>query len=353
MANQKSNERPAVKNSGIIRKKKKIKSKRKKTTIIVIVCVVIAFVIALIGLLVYLANLLNPNYNNVDIDNSNNNGKTVFYNGHEYRLNENIIACPFIGYDRNDIGSAPNGANGQADSIFVLCIDKETGKTSVIGVPRDAYIDVSKFVGSSYKGVERMQACMAFSYGTDATSGAEHTTDMLSQLFYGMPMDYYVAMSLDGVEALVNELGGITLVAKSTIPGTDIVKGQETTLFGSKTLKYVRYRDIYTDKSALERQQRDIDFLQHFINEVMRQAKNQVGFLLDLYNVAKDCIVSNVGLDTVSALALKYMSASNPSINFTTLKVGDVQVIDGYEVNYLDKTNLYETTLNVFYNKVS
>lgn len=50
-------------------------------------------------------------------------------------------------------------------------------------------------------------------------------------------------MNMQGIVELNDAIGGVSLVPVQTVPGTGIVKGESTFLYGNNALKYVQWRD--------------------------------------------------------------------------------------------------------------
>lgn len=158
-----------------MRKKKRRNLKRKKRIrIALIVLGIILFLILAIGGSIFFAiqsgkAALHQDATDIQVSeeaDSSDAGNTVYYNGHTYQRNKNIVSLCVMGYDRDaDTGTGQAGQAGQADAIMVLALDMETGKTTCIGIPRDSMVEVDKYAGDSYLGQETMQICLAFGYG--------------------------------------------------------------------------------------------------------------------------------------------------------------------------------------------
>ena len=92
-------------------------------------------------------------------------GKTVSYDGHTYALNENMVSLVFIGFDRSSSAEAGEPA-GQSDSVILIAFDTLSGKITAISVPRDSMIAASEFAEGTFPSdQEAIQLCLIFSYG--------------------------------------------------------------------------------------------------------------------------------------------------------------------------------------------
>ena len=197
----------------LIRKKHRRHTKRKRALrIFAVVAVVLVLVIGGTAFAAWRAvkageDALHQTADAQDIQTADDSvtydeGRTVKYNGHTYKLNENMVSVVVMGYDRTATDEV-NGQNGQADAVMVLALDTQTGKATAIGVPRDSMVDISKVVGGSYAGQDKMQLCLAFGYGDGAEGSAENVTTAVSRLLYNMPMSYYLVSARSTMPSVV------------------------------------------------------------------------------------------------------------------------------------------------------
>ena len=261
-----------------------------------------------------------------------------------------MVSVVVMGYDRTATDEV-NGQNGQADAVMVMALDTSTGKVTAIGIPRDSMVDVSKSVGGAYAGQGKMQLCLAFGYGDGAEGSCENVTTAVSRVLYNMPVNYYFSLDMDGVGALADAIGGVSLTPTQSIPNTNIVEGEPIVLFGSNALKYVQWRDTSVLTSSLDRQTRQSQFVETFCKQALSSAQGNVGTLVNLYTTASNYAVTNLGLNEFSYLASSVLATGITSVDMTTLQ-GTMQQGDKFAEFYLDKTNVYETVLNVYYHEV-
>ena len=278
-------------------------------------------------------------------------GKTVEYNGKLYGLNENMASIAIIGYDRRSEQVVPGKNVGQADAVMVLAANLDTGQVTAIGIPRDSMVEVGEFMGSEFTGMSTMQLCLSFAYGDGGETSSQYTTAAISRVLYNMPVNNYISLDMDSVGELANAVGGVPLTPLQTIPGTNIVEGQSTVLFGSNALKYIQWRDTSVLNSSLDRQARQSQFVQAFCKQALGQAQGNVGTLVSLFNVARANGVTNLGVDDFTYLASTVLNTGITGVDVTTLQ-GEMQQGKKFAEFYLDKTNVYETVLKVYYHEI-
>lgn len=148
---------------------------------------------------------------------------------------------------RNDIG--------RSNVTCVLTIDTVTKNVSMLWVPRDSRVKIS---GNGWNKIGH-----AYSYG-----GHQLSEQTVSDLL-GIPIDYYVAVNMDGFKKVIDALGGVDInVAKRMYYYDPYDEGEVDNnglidlkpgmqhMDGNTALQYVRFRhDEMGDIGRIERQQ--------------------------------------------------------------------------------------------------
>ncbi len=336
---------------------------------LIVVAVLLAIVLILVAVFAILyykgrASLLNrdslvitPPESIVDI--IEDEGKTVVYKGETYRFNENAVSLLFMGIDKQGIDSDTTyGNNGQADSLFLAVIDTKTGKTNIIPISRESMVDVNRYtVNGTYAGVEKTQLCLAYAYANNAKDGCENVIRSVGRILYGMPIDGYVAIDMDGVITLNRAVGGVKVTVPEDLtvyprPGVNepqyLKKGQVLRLDDSNVYGYVRARGKDTDANN-RRIQRQKQFLTGFIQLATQQIKADVTTIEKLYHAAEPYTVSSLDLSEITFLATTYVNSSG-SIEYLTVQ-GETVMGEKHVEFYPDDTSLYEAILSAFYTK--
>ena len=277
-------------------------------------------------------------------------GKTVSYKGHRYVLNENIVSLVFIGFDR----SAPSEGGepaGQADSIIVMAFDTQSGKITAISVPRDSMVDVSEFASGSFPDKDAIQLCLTFSYGDGGTTSCENTVTAVSRILYNIPITYYFALNESGIAVLNDAIGGVSITPLQTVPNTNIVEGEKTVLFGYHAYRYVQWRDTSELNSSIDRQARQMQYIETFASQALQISEGSAGTLLDLFNITSSYSITNMGVNEFSYLASVALANNVTSLDMVTLS-GEMVQGEVYAEYYLDRDAVYKTILDVFYRRI-
>ena len=277
---------------------------------------------------------------------------TITYKGQKYAPNEKMISVAFIGFDNAETG----GTVGQADTVIVLTLNLETGAVKAISIPRDTMVGVDEYVGDAYIGQQTMQLCLAYSYGDGSWTSSEHVTSLASRILYDIPISYFFTLNLEGIGPINDAMGGVTLTPLQTIPNTEVYEGVETTLYGDDALRYVRWRDSANPEaettSSLDRQNRQLQYLQAFASRVMQYAASDPAALVNLYNTAVQYAWTNLGVDEFTYLATQVLQTGLSSLTMTSLP-GEMVMGSQYAEFYLDRDGVRQTVIDTFYHPVS
>ena len=125
----------------------------------------------------------------------------------------------------------PDNMSGRSDTLMLLTINPNTEKTSIVSIPRDTYTEI---VGHGT--MDKINHAYAF-------GGTSMTVNSVQKLF-DIPVDYYVSVNMEGMQQIVDAVGGIDVVPPLTFSQGEytFVEGQTTHMDGPKALAYSRMR---------------------------------------------------------------------------------------------------------------
>ena len=157
-----------------------------------------------------------------------------------------------IKYQKKDVGylHLVNSFEGLSDSMLLLRFDPQKDKVSVLSIPRDTRVYLDGY------GVRKINH--ANKYGGPALAAAA-----ASDLLEGINIDRYVRVNVQGVEKLIDTLGGVTVNVPKDMKYNDfsqhlyidLKKGIQH-LDGDKAMQFLRFRyDGLGDISRVQRQQ--------------------------------------------------------------------------------------------------
>lgn len=216
---------------------------------------------------------------------------------------------------------------GRTDSLMVATFNKESRQVTLVSIPRDAYVDIVTTDGEFKDKINH-----AYAYG-----GIDTTIATVENLF-DIPIDYYATINFDGIEDLVDAVGGVEVDVLIPISGratgnVELEPGVQT-LNGKEALAYARMRkdDPEGDVGRAKRQQQ---VLEAIINEAT--TINSFAKLNRIMNAVGNNIRTNMTL--AEASQLQPYTKSLRSFNQETLKGGDL-TIGGVYYYEIDETDL-------------
>lgn len=294
----------------------------------------------------------------VDAKIANENTGDVIYKGKKYCYNDKVTSILCMGVDQealNTSGSVGAGDSGQADSLFLLVIDTQTGKTSMISISRDSMVDVNVYSNTgSYLNTEKLQLCLAYTYGDGRKMSCENTVRSVSRLLYGIPINSYAAIDLSAIPVLNDAVGGVevTILEDLTIKDPTLTVGEKITLRGQQAEWYVRSRLSEEPEATADannyRMERQKQYLSAFAHKVLDATKQDLALPITLYNVASDYMVTNVSASKVAYLASLMVQKGFDDNSILTVP-GKSSMGETYAEFHVDEEALYEMILDVFY----
>ena len=291
------------------------------------------------------------------IDNAEEDGQLITYKGETYRYNDAVVSLLFMGVDKSGIqNDASYGANGQADSLFVAALNTKTGNVKILPLSRETMTDVNLYdVNGNFLGTENRQLCLAYAYAAGAQEGCENVCRSVERLLYGMPIDGYIAIDFDGVKALNNAVGGVTVTALEDVKiyhnKTKLIihKGQTVTLDDFTVIPYIQRRgdDVNANDRRMQRQKQ---FLGEFVRLATDNVKKNFTLLEKYYNTVKPYAVSDLTSSEITYLASTYLVGGQPALDYLSV-TGESKTEGDNVAFYPDETSLYEAVLSTFYTK--
>lgn len=246
--------------------------------------------------------------------------------GTVYHYNDDILTFLIMGIEReeeeqNSIGYVDGG---NADALFLLVLDAREEVVKVIPINRSTMTEVNIYGDQGVReGTVTAQICTQYGYGDGGKLSCEYQVDAVGNLFYGIPINGYLAVDMEDVYDVAELIGGIKLEVNAA------------------------------ELSAEYRLERQKQFLTEVIMEVKERKKNDFTLPIRIYNEISDRAVTDITTDEVTYLA---MAAGDyhfddgqvitiPGKGISTKSNGDSL----YDEFYVDEAAFYELVLDVFY----
>lgn len=302
-----------------------------------------------------LKNNISQAENEMDTDGSD----LIWYNGKAYQYNKDLITILVMGIDQNskDIEQIEgvSGESGQADSIFLLVLNERKNQVKIIGMSRDTMTEIKTFdYKGNYVGDSENHLGLAYAFGDGKETSCQYMVDAVSKLFYGIPINSYVALNMEAIAQLNDAVGGVTVTVPDELAQTDpsFTAGSTVTLQGEQAVRYVRSRNTEVDFSNNLRMARQKTYLTGFVKAAVAQMKADMGLPARLYKELSGKMVTDISLNDAVYLATEGLSISFDEEDILTVP-GNAEKGAVYDEMHVDEQALYELILDTFYNDVS
>lgn len=277
----------------------------------------------------------------------------TYYNGTAYARREDLETVLLLGVDKFE-GETPEGYlnNQQADFLLLLVMDKQHETCTPIQLNRDTMTQIRILgVTGEPAGTTTGQLALAHTYGSGEEDSCENTVLAVENLLYGMEIDHYVSLTMDGVALLNDLVGGVTVEVLDDFSGIDdsLVQGETVTLKGQQALTYVRSRGGMEDSSNLRRMERQRQYLAALQQQLKAAVQQEDGFTLDALLQLNEYMVSDCTVEQLSDLG-DSLAAYQVSDILTT--PGDAQEGEEFMEFTVDEDALQQLVMDVFYEPV-
>lgn len=277
----------------------------------------------------------------------------TYYNGTAYARREDLETVLLLGVDKFE-GETPEGYlnNQQADFLLLLVMDKQNETCTPIQLNRDTMTQIQILgVTGEPAGTFTGQLALAHTYGSGEEDSCENTVLAVENLLYGVGIDHYVSLTMDGVALLNDLVGGVTVEVLDDFSGIDdsLVQGETVTLQGQQALTYVRSRGGMEDSSNLHRMERQRQYLAALQQQLKAAVQQEDGFTLDALLQLNEYMVSDCTVEQLSDLG-DSLAAYQVSDILTT--PGDAQEGEEFMEFTVDEDALQQLVMDVFYEPV-
>ncbi|GAA6492316.1 hypothetical protein K280104A7_18800 [Candidatus Bariatricus faecipullorum] len=273
----------------------------------------------------------------------------IVYNGKEYEPDPAVKTLLFLGIDQQekaDLSGTP-GENGQSDSLNLLVMNTETREAKILQISRDAMVDIDIYSVSGEKiRTEEGQIALQYAYGDGDSQSCRLTADRVSELLYGVEIDDYLSLTLEGMTVATDAVGGVTLTVPEDYTEIDPAfwQGAVVTLNGELAEKYVRTRDIEELDSNSQRMERQAQFMQALIEKLGEM--NDTSQYASLYEQLEPYMVTSMTAEQMLETAEYQIDEEMEQVP------GEIISKDGHAQFLPDNEKLQELVINMFYKEI-
>lgn len=282
---------------------------------------------------------------------------TIWFDGKEYKRDRKVKGYVFIGVDdfseTRDVDSKTKsvGDTGRADTVIIMAHDSKKRTAQLVHVSRNTMCDIEVFDDDGkFKNHARAQLALQYSYGQGGKRSCRLMKSAVSKLLYNTKMNSYFALSLSGIKACTDAIGGIVITIPEDYTYIDpaFQKDATITMNGIQAEKYVRYRDLSVEGSNQQRIERQAQMLDAVINQLEEKLKTMsVKSMLNIYSKVSKYINSSLSFRKMKKISTSKFNREQITLPGTTT-VGE----DGFEEYNLDEHETKRIIVSLFYKPV-
>jgi LCP family protein required for cell wall assembly len=206
------------------------------------------------------------------------------------------------------------------DSIMVIAIDHETKQVGIVSIPRDLYINIPGW------GEDRINAAAFVGDQIEYPGGGPALARRMVEETIGLPTQHYAIIRMEGLERLVDALGGVTVnlecpLYEQTPDPKDQTKlvnwslpAGPNYLNGADARKFATYRYIQSDFGRVRRQQQLIWAIRNRALQL-----NVIPRIPELWSALQDTFKTDLGLLDIVRLAGIGMEMEPKNVHGTVL----------------------------------
>ena len=283
-----------------------------------------------------------------------NREDTIVFGGKEYRYNEHLSNYLFMGIDvREPVEEYETRENtGRADAIFLLSYDRVKKTVKCVSIPRDTMTNIRVLtIDGIDTGTTREHINMQYAFGDGKDGSCRLMKEAVSSLLYGVPIQGYCSINMDGIVVAVDVLGGVEMVLQDNSMADvypEYVEGAKVTITKENAEQFIRHRDINESHSALVRTNRQKELMKVVSEHTREKSAEDTDFIVDMYESLQPYMVSNIGNDILADLAEAKFDLENGVVDIP----GEGVEGDLHDEYHVDNEKLYELVLQMFYEEV-
>lgn len=279
---------------------------------------------------------------------------SIEHDGVRYRPKQGVTTILLMGIDHNsDEERGGTRQGGQADFLQLIVMDRKAKEVRRLKIDRDTMTPITVLgVLGTRSGVRTAQVSLSHGFGDGGKQSCELTCEAVSNLLMNIDIDYYMAMEMDGISALNDMAGGVTVTLEDDFSAIDATmpKGATITLKGEQAEIYVRSRrsiGVGTNESRMARQETYISLL---LDKIQDRINGNRSWIERCYDAMTPYLTTNMSKGRLinDAWAAKDYDHSAVYSIEGKHEVSD----DGFMQFHADEASLWKAVLAMLYDPV-
>ena len=293
-----------------------------------------------------------------DLDTRFTAAPVIEYNGAQYTSKKNITSILLMGTDHytDDTSAEDSYRNGgQADFLVLVVIDADSQTITPIQIDRDTIAEVTTLgVLGDKTGTRHTQICLAHGFGDGKEQSCVLQRDAVSRLLLDVSIPYYIAMRLDGIAALNDAAGGVTVTIADDFSHLDAQMqiGSTITLQGKQAEYFVRNRQDIGVGTNEARSKRQTQYWEAFVQKMDDQLHTESDS--DYLHVFFKKIDSYLVMNLTNGRIINELWKDRDYTRESMVHPAGAYVVgeDGFMEFHADEAALKALVMRLFYDKV-
>ena len=277
--------------------------------------------------------------------------KTISRNGKDYFPRQDQTVILLVGTDAEGIVQSSNSYNNNAsaDMVALMVFDETAKECCVLSLNRDTMMNIPVLgIGGKRAGSVLAQLATSHNYGSGLADSCENTKSAVSDFLYGLSIDYYFSMTMDGIGILNDGVGGVEVTVNDDFSevSTDLPIGETLVLRGDQAYTYVRSRMNVGSQLNTSRMDRQKQYMEGFVTSLRTAIGSNTTFFTELWSQLSDYVVTDCTPVVMNQLATQYKD-----YHFTgcITPEGGNRLGEQYYEFYTDEQALDSLILDMFY----
>ena len=225
--------------------------------------------------------------------------RIIEVDGVKYRERKRVTTILLLGIDRDtdQAEDADYFNGGLADFERLIVIDEGRKKVFQLQIDRDTITPITILgpLGDELGKAPR-QICVAHSFGDGAETSRRYAVDAVSEFLLGSPVNFCIALRMDGISVLNDLVGGIEVTLDDDFSNIEPgwTKGATVTLMGDQAETFVRRRMDVSDGTNESRMRRQQQYIDKLAAKLMRRFSNNKNFIGTVYDALEDYMSTDI-----------------------------------------------------------
>ena len=248
------------------------------------------------------------------------------------------------------------GEAGQCDGVFLIAQDTARNQVKLLMIPRDTMTDVlelNPITGVIEPFTDHLS--LSYCFGDGMESSCENSRTAVQNLLMNFQIDSYMAIDTTVIAGVNDAVGGVTVTIPTegmTVSDPAFVYGETITLHGQQAERFVRYRDINIDNSAISRMGQHRQYISGFYKAVREKSRTDSNIINELYDTFHDYMITNMSKDTYLKMALDVLQQGDFDENSMLSLPGYGTSTETFDEYYADKDSVVDIMLSMFYREI-